>query len=445
MKAPRTFKIIELGCPKSEVDSSHLACVLEDHGLERVWDEDEPADISIVNTCAFLRETKDASLKTLRSLKAQRNSIVVAFGCLVEGYPKEAMDSADAAIGLFDIEAAYETVESLIDGRPRQRPRKRAANLKRLLPRSLAPRNYHYLKVAEGCSNFCRYCRIPHFRGRFQSRPIEHLTEEAEALIDAGTQEIILVAQDLTRWGEDIYGRPRLELLLERLAPIADGRWIRLLYLHPARATRGLIEIVAHERSVCSYLDIPIQHVSDGVLSRMGRPHGVKNPRFVIEWIRKTYPDIALRTTVMVGYPSETERDFKDLYSFCRSIEFDLLGAFAFSPEPRTPARRMGGRVPKDVQSDRLARIEQLSHELAERRNRRLIGKRLQVLRNPEPAIDGELPFRTEYQAPEIDGITWVRSAQGTPLQEKTAVKILGATGADCFAEEFISPHPRTP
>ncbi|HDH97390.1 MAG TPA: MiaB/RimO family radical SAM methylthiotransferase, partial [Proteobacteria bacterium] len=354
MRLPKTFKIIELGCPKSEVDSSHLAAVLEDRGLVRIWDEGGHADITIVNTCAFLQETKNTSLRTLRALKAEGDSLVVAFGCLVEGYRREAREAADVIIGLTEIGAAYEAIESFV---AKGRLQRKAGALPDPAPRSLEHRSYHYLKIAEGCSNFCRYCRIPQFRGRFRSRPLKNILDEAGSLFDAGTREIVLVAQDVARWGEDIYGRPRLEYLLERLARIADGRWIPLLYLHPARVTKELVALVAQEPSICSYLDIPIQHVSDAVLARMGRPHGTKNPRFIVDWIRENHPDVAIRTTVMVGYPSETDRDFDELYSFCRSVEFDHLGAFAFSPEPKTPARRMKGQVPEDVKADRLARI----------------------------------------------------------------------------------------
>ena len=436
MTRPRTFKIVELGCPKSEVDASWLAASLEDGGLERVWDDDEPADVTIVNTCAFLSETKKASIDALASLAARGDTMVVAFGCLVEVYPREAERFSDVALGLADVTRALEAIDAVAAGRPFARSRRKGALPGELLCRSLPARNYQYVKVAEGCSNFCRYCRIPQIRGRFKSRPMDHIVREVEALFEASTDEVVLVAQDLTRWGEDIYGRPRLDALLEELVRIARDRWIRLLYLHPARLTKRLVELVASHPQICSYLDIPIQHISDGVLARMGRPHGVKNPRFMIEWIRENYPDIALRTTVIVGYPYETERDFRSLYDFCRTVEFDHLGVFAFSPEPRTPAARVKQAVPDEVRQRRLVAMEQLAQRTAERRNRRLVGRVMTMLLNPDVESTGEAAYRTEYQAPEIDGVVWVETnRRGRPRNRITA-EVLGAVGFDCFAVE---------
>jgi len=443
MKKPKTFKIIELGCPKSEVDSSWMAASLEDSGLERVWDQEEPADVTIVNTCAFLQETKNISLQAIKSLKEKRGSIVVAFGCLVENYPTEAEKHADVAIGLADFLKVRSAIDSLIEGKIFRRSSEKGARPEKLLPRSVFDRNFQYIKVADGCSNFCRYCQIPEIRGPFKSRTLSHILAEAQALVDAGIQELILVAQDVARWGEDIYGRPMIEHLLKELAIIAKGRWLRLLYLHPLRVTKNLVEIVASGSPYCKYLDIPIQHVSDSVLAKMGRPHSAKNPRFIIEWIRKNYPDISLRTTVMVGYPQETERDFKSLYDFCRTVEFDHLGVFSFSPEPKTLAAKMSKQIDGDVKSKRLAKMEELSNRLTEKRNRRLIGKKLVALRNFEPAVEREFPYRTEFQAPEIDGITWVKRTSDKKPKDKTLIEITGAAGFDCLAEEVATSPPQ--
>lgn len=440
MKKPKTFKIIELGCPKSEVDSSWLAANLEERGLERVWEEKKPADIAIVNTCAFLQETKNTSLETLKTLKEKGASIVVAFGCLVEIYKTQAERYSDVTLGLSDFLNAYSALDALSEKKSFAHSNRKGALPKRLVSRSVPHRNYQYIKVADGCSNFCRYCRIPQIRGRFRSRPLKHILIEAEALVDAGIKELILVAQDTTRWGEDIYGKPLLERLLKELALVAKDRWIRLLYLHPSRVTKRLVELVASGPPHCKYLDIPIQHVSDSVLANMGRPHGVKNPRFIIEWVRKNFPGISLRTTVMAGYPDETERDFKILYNFCRQIEFDHLSVFPFSAEPKTIAANLHSQIKDEVKSARLAKLEELSNRLTEKRNRRLMGKEFIALRGVEPAAGDDFSYRTEFQAPEVDGITWVKAGGNKNLQDKIWVKISGVAGFDCFAEEAILP-----
>lgn len=440
MKKFKTFKIIELGCPKSEVDSSWLAAALEESGLERIWEEEKLADITIVNTCAFLQETKNASLNMLKMLKEKGNSTVVAFGCLVEAYKDDAEKYSDITLGLSDFLKARLAIEALSEGKPYKHSNGKGALPKRLIPRSVPARNYQYVKIAEGCSNFCRYCRIPEIRGRFKSRPLAHILTEAEALIDAGVQELVLVAQDTTRWGEDIYGKPMLEHLLKELAIIAKDRWIRLLYLHPARITENLVELVASGSPFCKYLDVPIQHVSDSVLANMGRPHGVKNPKFLIERIRKNYSDISIRTTVIVGYPNETERDFKTLYDFCKQIEFDHLGVFPFSPEPKTVAANLPAQVEDRIKSARLAKLEELACRLAEKRNRRLIGRKILALREAEPKIGEDFLYRTEFQAPEIDGITWVKTSGNKKLKDKIWIEISGVAGFDCFAQE-VTPQ----
>lgn len=420
-----TAAVVLLGCPKNRVDAETLLASLGTAGYTLTPDPAD-ADIVVVTTCAFLRSAvreSETAIRRALALRRRRPGLrVVVAGCLVQRYGRtlqRRFPDVELAVGLdyltevprlLRLRAAYACTTLPTASRPAPR-----------LPTT--PRHYAYLKIADGCDNRCSYCLLPDIRGRFRSRRAPDIIGEARALARAGAKELILVAQDTTAYGRDLYRRAALPRLLERLAGVPGVEWLRLMYTHPARYGPALLRELEHNPRLCRYVDVPIQHADDTVLHRMNRHHTRADIERLIARLR-AIDGIRLRTTVMVGFPGETEKEFAELLRFLRAAEFDRLGAFEFSAEPGTPAATLRPRVPAALRAERLAAVMELQAAISRRRLRRLRGETLRVL------ADAPDTARTEWDAPEVDGVVRIT---GKPLLpgEFARVRITGSDEHD--------------
>lgn len=402
--------VVLLGCPKNRVDAEELLGALGRAGYA-ITVEPDRAEVVVVMTCAFLRSAvRESEAAIRRALAARRRNPglrVVIAGCLVQRAGRSLLarfPGVELAAGI-DYLAEIPRLLRLRAGYASSELPTRIAAGPRLVS---TPAHYAYLKIADGCDNHCSYCLLPGIRGRFRSRPVPELLKEAARLARSGARELILVAQDTTAYGRDIYRRPALPRLLARLARIRGLGRLRLMYAHPARLTEPLVREFERNPRLCRYLDLPIQHVSDRVLARMNRGYGRADLERLVARLR-AIDGMRLRTTVMVGFPGETETDFAELLDFLGRAEFDRLGAYAFSAEPGTRAAGLRPRVPVAVRQERLDRLMKLQAGISRRRLRRLRGRVLRVLAD-EPDTG-----RTEWDAPEVDGVVRFRGGSATP------------------------------
>jgi ribosomal protein S12 methylthiotransferase len=428
--------MISLGCPKNQVDAEQMLGVLSGSGFEITPDQNE-ADIIVVNTCGFIETAKEESINAIlgaaKLKKEGKCSKVVVAGCLSQRYGNELLKElpeADAVIGTGEISRITEICEAALKGRERFLELS-APRMVYGLPRvSTTPRHYRYLKIAEGCSNRCSYCAIPIIRGNFSSRPSRSILDEAKMLADDGAKELILLAQDSTAYRDS---EADLALLLKQLVKVRGIEWVRLMYAYPGRISFDLMEVMAEEEKICKYLDIPIQHFDDKVLSAMNRKGTSQDIRKTIDQLRKRVPGIALRTSLIVGFPGETEAAFKRLLAYVREAEFEHLGVFTYSPEEGTPAAELKQSVAGKVAAERLDRIMKAQAKISLRKNRALIGTKCRVL------IDGmedmALIGRTATQAPEIDGVVYLSETAAEP-GELVEVTITDATEYDLMGTE---------
>ncbi len=409
--------MVSLGCPKNLVDAEvMLGCLAKDQ-YEITTDEHE-ADIIIVNTCSFIGDAKKESIDTILDLADRKHDgrckLLVVTGCLPQRYQEELvaeLPEVDIFVGTAD----YPRIAEIIAEKRGVAEQLRYISdpnyiFDESLPRlKSSPAYTAYLKIAEGCSNCCSYCVIPSLRGALRSRPLDNLLMEARTLVSNGTKEINLIAQDITAWGRDLPGSPTLEDLIRELAKIAGLRWIRLLYAYPDGITDGLIEIIKTEPKVCKYLDIPIQHISDPVLKRMNRRSTEPQIRELIAKIRSEIPEIALRTSLIVGFPGETEEDFRTLLAYVEETQFDRLGVFCYSREEGTPAAEMDDQVSERVKRDRYKKLMKVQARLSFKRNRRLIDTEEEVIvEGYSDETDLLLKGRSSRQAPDIDGQVYI-------------------------------------
>lgn len=407
--------LINLGCPKNEVDGEVMLGLLERAGFEVTGDPDA-ADVLLVNTCGFVaaaeEESVDAILAAARH-KEKDGRVLVVTGCLAQRHGEEllsAMPEVDAVVGTGRVPEIAELVRRALSGERVLAVGEPGYDYGRVLPRrATGARHVAYVKIAEGCDNRCTYCMIPRLRGRYRSRPLEVVVEEARELAARGARELVLVAQDTTRYGLDLYGRPRLADLLRALARLEDVRWVRVLYGHPDHLTPDVLAVMAEERRVCRYLDLPLQHVHPDILRRMGRRGSPEELLRLVEDIRAAVPGVVLRTTFMVGFPGETEAEFEVLRAFAAAARFDRAGVFAFSPEEGTPAARLPDQVPEEVREERRRELLKLQRRLSLSRNRSLVGRVCDVM------VDGRTRGglylgRTEGDAPEVDGRVYFRA-----------------------------------
>ncbi len=430
--------MITLGCARNEVESDYTRASLEDGGFEIVPDTTQ-ADVIIVNTCGFIEPAKQESINTVLELSELKESgrlrALILAGCLGQRYSKELLSNlpeVDAVLGITMSNELKEVIPRVLEGNRLALVGKPAEVLEKR-NRYITPSSSAYLQIADGCDRICTYCAIPLIRGWYRSKPIENLLEEAENLISSGCKEINLVAQDITRYGLDLYGRCLLPELLAELIALGPS-WIRLLYLEPDGVTDEIIEVIGAEEKICSYLDIPFQHASNRILKEMKRWGRKENYLKLIELLRREIPEIALRTSLIVGFPGENESDFKELEEFVKQIEFDYLGVFQFSPEEGTKAFSLPNRVDSSTKESRYRQIIAVQEKIREKKNRGLMGKQLEVLITDVKA-DNEylLVGRSKYQAPEVDGEIYVKG-KGRP-SETVKVRIQKAEIYDLYGE----------
>ena len=402
----KKINIITLGCSKNTVDSEHLAAQLTAMDYKVVFDSDRvDADVVVINTCGFIGDAKQESIDTiLRAAQLKSEGAIdelFVVGCLSQRYADELRPELPEVDDFFGVNDWAGIVERL-------GAKYRAENETR---RELStPSHYAYLKISEGCNWMCGYCAIPLIRGRHKSVPMEALVAEAEALVAKGVREIMVIAQDTTYYGVDIYGGRKLAELLERLCSIEKLEWIRLHYAYPTDFPDEVIEVMARQKKICRYLDIPFQHISDNQLAAMKRRHTKAEAVELIAKLRRAIPDIALRTTLLVGYPGETEADFAELMEFVRDTKFDRLGVFAYSEEEGTySATRLTDDVPEEVKQERVDRIMRLQERVSLENNARRIGQTMRVIIDRK---EGDFYIgRSEYDSPEVDQELVVDSA----------------------------------
>ncbi len=414
----KKFAIISLGCSRNLVDSEVIAGALKESGL-KACDVNSGVDVCIVNTCAFIesarKESVDAVMEIAALKKDGKVKKLVVCGCLPQLYKNKlfkALPEADLVLGTSDFPKIGKLLGNL--------SRKRSADVSpspgylydENSPRSsLTPRHYAYVKVSEGCSNLCSYCIIPRLRGRFRSRPIESVVNEVKDLAKEGIlKEVNLVGQDTTLFGEDRYGKKMLPDLLRRLCDLENNvEWIRILYTHPAHYTDELIDTIRSEDKICKYLDLPIQHISDSILSKMNRHVTKRQIVGLINTLRKKIPGIVLRTSIIVGFPGETDKEFRELLKFLRETKFEKLGAFSYCRESGTKAGRSKDQVPESVKSERFDELMRQQQKISLEVNSSFIDRTVKVLIDEKEAQrDGIYAGRTQGDAPEVDGTVYV-------------------------------------
>jgi ribosomal protein S12 methylthiotransferase len=442
MPCKHKIYFISLGCAKNLVDSENMLGILRERGFTVVSDLGA-AETAIINTCGFIRSSVEEALDTILEVAAEKKKgnlkKLFVVGCLVQRYGyklQKELPEVDGWIGTGEINRIANMLEDercgqkgLLIGRPsyladHKTPRLRAT-----------PFHTAYLKIAEGCSHGCTYCTIPKLRGPFRSRKPDSLVIEVHEMAKAGVKEINLIAQDTTMYGRDLKPEATLEDLLERLVEVRGIRWIRVLYGHPQRVSNRLLEMMEKEEVICPYLDLPLQHVNAEVLKAMGRGDAGENPWRLIERIRSRRRRISLRTTLMIGFPGETEQAFRELYEFVRTAKFDHLGVFTFSPEGGTPAARLDRRVKRERAEERLDAIMRLQAEISEKENRTLVGEILPVLlEGVSDETDLLLRGRTATMAPDVDGQVLINKGVGR-IGEIVPVRISEAHAYDLVGE----------
>lgn len=425
---------VSLGCDKNLVDTEVMLGLLASRGHQMV-DSEEIADVIVINTCCFIHDAKEESIQTILEMaeykKAGSCKALIVTGCLAQRYKQEIIDEieeVDAVLGTTSYDKIVEAIDEALAGHTSVEMTDIDAlplvESKRLVTTG---GHFAYLKIAEGCDKHCTYCIIPKIRGNFRSVPIERLLKEAEDLVAQGVKEIILVAQETTLYGKDLYGEKSLHKLLRELCKISGLRWIRILYCYPEEITDELIQVIKEEDKICNYLDLPIQHASDGILKRMGRRTSKEQLVEIIGKLRKEIPDIAIRTTLITGFPGETQEQHEELMEFVDEMEFDRLGVFTYSPEEDTPAAVMPDQIPEDVKEDRQAELMELQQEIAFDLAEEMIGREVLVMIEGKVADENAYVGRTYKDAPNVDGLIFVESEEELMSGDFARVRITGA------------------
>ena len=435
---------VSLGCDKNLVDSEMMLGMLRQKGYDFTDDEAE-ADIVVVNTCCFINDAKEESINTLLEMSELRESgqikALIAAGCLAQRYREEIQQEipqVDAIVGTTAIDKIVDAVDEVLAGNGHNHYEDINAapvtDQKRIVTTG---GHFAYMKIAEGCDKHCTYCIIPKVRGNYRSVPMEKLVKEAQDLADSGVKELILVAQETTLYGVDLYGKKMLPELLHRLAQISGIYWIRILYCYPEEITRELIETIASEPKVCHYLDIPVQHASDRILKRMGRRTDQAQLRTMIEKLRENIPDICLRTTLITGFPGETEEDHEELMQFVNEMEFDRLGVFTYSQEEDTAAAMMPDQVDEDVKLARQEELMELQQEIAFEKAEDMIGSVLLVMVEGKIADEDAYVTRTYRDAPNVDGYLFLNTTATLMTGDFVKVLVTGSNEYDLIGEIY--------
>lgn len=401
--------LVSLGCTKNRVDAEILLGLLQNAGYE-IMSDVSSADIVIVNTCAFIEDAKKESIDEIFNVVRQKEKsqvkYIVVTGCLAERYKEEIfkeIPEVNAVVGIGSNKDIVKIINDMLKGETLACFDKKNQMLLSGPRVHTTPLHYAYIKIAEGCDNKCSYCAIPYIRGRYRSRRMEDIIKEAQSLVDCGAKEIILIAQDTTRYGEDIYGRKKLAELLTKLCTIEKLEWLRILYSYPDKMSDDLLDTIARESKVVKYIDIPMQHCNKNILSRMNRIGDATSLKALVEKIRSKIAHVTLRTTFIVGFPGETEDNFKELYDFCKEMEFDRMGCFAYSQEENTPAADFVDQVPDDIKKARQKMISELQSEIIFEKNEKAIGKTLKCIVDDFDPQTQQYIARTTADAPEVD------------------------------------------
>lgn len=435
---------VSLGCDKNLVDTEMMLGMLQQKGFTFTDDEAE-ADVVVVNTCCFIGDAKEESINTLLEMAELRKNgsirALLATGCLAQRYREEIqkeIPEVDAILGTMAIEEIAEAVEQVLQGEGHNHFRELNSAPASYRDRVLTTGgHFAYLKIAEGCNKRCTYCIIPKVRGDYRSIPMEELTAQAEVLAEKGVRELILVAQETTLYGVDLYGKKSLPELLHRLAAISGIYWIRILYCYPEEITDELIETIATEPKVCHYLDIPIQHASDEVLKRMGRRTNQQELRQWIGRLRERIPDICLRTTLISGFPGETQEDFEELYRFVNEMEFDRLGVFPYSQEEDTKAAEMPDQVPEEVKCFRRDEMMELQQAIAFEKAEQMVGRVLDVMVEGKVADEDVYVTRTYRDAPNVDGYLFLNTSATLMTGDFVRVLVTDSNEYDLIGEIY--------
>ncbi len=436
--------MISLGCDKNLVDTENMLGLLRRDG-HTFTDDEQEAEAVIVNTCCFIGDAKEESINTILEMaelkKNGRCHVLIVTGCLAQRYRQEIFEEIPEVDGIVGT-AAYDEISRVLrqadkGERPLCIPEPEGIPEKgpgRILTTG---GHYAFLKIAEGCDKHCTYCIIPSLRGRYRSVPMERLLEEARELAGKGVRELILVAQETTLYGVDLYGKKSLPELLHRLAEISGIYWIRLQYCYPEEITDELIETIKKEEKVCHYLDIPIQHASDRILRQMGRRTDQASIRKMVGRLREEIPDIALRTTLITGFPGETEEDHEELMAFVDEMEFERLGVFPYSAEEDTPAAAFEGQIPEEVKEERRDQVMELQQEIAFEKSEGMVGRVLDVMIEGKVADEPAYVARTYMDAPGVDGYLFVNSGESFLSGDFVRVKVTGASEYDLIGEVY--------
>ena len=433
---------ISLGCDKNLVDAERMLGSLSQDGYTFTDDEQE-ADVILVNTCCFINDAKEESIQTILELAelkktGQLKALIVA-GCLAQRYQAEIqkeIEEVDAIIGTTALERVVETLDEVLDGKGEN-------HLEALDKAPLGGKErvlttggyFSYLKIAEGCNKHCTYCIIPKVRGEYRSVPMELLLDEARQLAGKGIKELILVAQETTLYGMDLYGEKKLPELLDRLCEIEGLIWIRIMYCYPEEITQELIDVMKRQPKICHYLDIPIQSGSDRILKLMGRRTDTAQIEALVDHLREEIPDICIRTTFITGFPTETEEDFTETMEFINRMEFDRLGAFTYSPEEGTPAAVMDGQVEEEIKLRRQQEMMELQQEIAFEAAENMKGRELTVMIEGKLAEEDVYVARTYKDAPSVDGYLFVDTDWSLMSGDFVRVRVTGANEYDLIGE----------
>lgn len=429
---------ISLGCDKNLADSEEMLGLLTAGGHE-ITDDETQADAIVINTCCFIKDAKEESVETILEMAEYKKTgschALIVTGCMAQRYQKEIIEEVpevDAVLGTTSYGDIVKALEEAVAGNHFEEFRDidylPDTGSKRVLTTG---GHFGYLKIAEGCDKHCTYCIIPKLRGKFRSVPMERLIAQAEDMAEQGVKELILVAQETTVYGRDLYGKKSLHILLKKLCEIRGIRWIRILYCYPEEIYDELIETIRDEKKICHYLDIPIQHASDHILKRMGRRTSKQELIDIVGKLRREIPDIVLRTTLITGFPGETEEDHEELKEFVDEMEFDRLGVFTYSPEENTPAAEMVDQIPEEVKEERRDELMELQQEISYDRGQDRIGQELLVMIEGKVADESAYIGRTYGDAPKVDGYIFVQTGELLMTGDFAKVRVTGALEYD--------------
>ena len=433
---------ISLGCDKNLVDTEVMLGMLASRGYE-MTDDERQADIIVINTCCFIHDAKEESIQNILEMAEYKKNgsakALIVTGCMAERYRQEILDEipeVDEVLGT----TAYDRILDAVDAALAGQHEVMTADLDALpLPETkrlvTTGGHFAYLKIAEGCDKHCTYCIIPKIRGNFRSVPMERLLKEAQDLAEQGVKELILVAQETTLYGKDLYGEKSLPKLLRELCKISGIRWIRILYCYPEEITDELIQVMKEEPKICHYLDLPIQHANDTILKRMGRRTSKQELIDIVQKLRKEIPDICLRTTLITGFPGETQEQHEEVMEFIDTLEFDRLGAFTYSPEEDTPAATFEDQIDEEVKEDRQADIMELQQEIAFDKAEDMIGREVLVMIEGKVADENAYVGRTYRDAPNVDGLIFINTDVELISGDFAKVKVTGALDYDLIGE----------